>query len=93
LFENQSTYISRVKWTPYVFIGLAAFLHNPQAMAPDQDFLHGNHWLKVGNGLPPSSGNGRAIFDIRRPDANHGIKPYSLIQVAIPFGVGARLDP
>src|SRR5882672_2749135 len=40
LFENQSTYISRVKWTPYLFVGLAGFMHNPQAIAPALD-LHG----------------------------------------------------
>src|SRR5690349_19510829 len=37
LFENQSTYISRVKWTPYAYAGLAVFHHNPQAQAPELD--------------------------------------------------------
>src|SRR6184192_1416122 len=30
LFENNGTYISRVKWTPYAFIGGSLFLQNPQ---------------------------------------------------------------
>src|SRR5690349_18229854 len=31
LFENQSTYISRVPWTPYLFAGVSVFHQNPQA--------------------------------------------------------------
>src|SRR6187551_1355359 len=34
LFENMSTYISRVKWTPYVYVGGAVFHHNPKAQMP-----------------------------------------------------------
>jgi len=34
LFQNMSTYISRVKWTPYAFLGITGFFHNPQALAP-----------------------------------------------------------
>ena len=37
LFENSATYISRVPWTPYVYIGASLFLHNPQAQAPAFD--------------------------------------------------------
>jgi len=90
LFENQSTYISRVKWTPYVFIGLAGFMHNPQAIAPALD-LHGQPLAEGGKwvDLRPLGTEGQ-YSTLDATDANHGIKPYSLIQVAIPFGVGAR---
>jgi len=90
LFENQSTYISRVKWTPYVFLGLAGFLHNPQAKAPALD-LHGNPLPEAGKwvDLRPLGTEGQ-YSKLDPSDKNYGIKPYSLLQVAIPFGVGAR---
>ncbi len=90
LFENQSTYISRVKWTPYVFVGIAGFLHNPQAKAPTLD-LHGNPLSQGGKwvDLRPLGTEGQ-YSNLDPTDKNYGIKPYSLLQVAIPFGVGAR---
>jgi hypothetical protein len=90
LFQNQATYISRVKWTPYAFIGLAAFHHNPQAQAPATD-LNGNplpqasQWVDL-KPLGTEGQNG----GLEPTDVNAGIKPYKLIQLAIPFGVGAR---
>lgn len=90
LFENQSTYISRVKWTPYAFLGLAAFHHNPQAQAPATD-LKGNPLPEAGKWVDlrklGTEGQNATLLDT---DANAGIKPYKQIQVAIPFGVGAR---
>jgi hypothetical protein len=90
LFQNQATYISRVKWTPYAFIGVAAFHHNPQAQAPATD-LKGNPLPEAGEwiSLRPLGTEGQyATLD---PSAvNAGIKPYKLIQPAIPFGLGAR---
>jgi hypothetical protein len=90
LFENQSTYISRVKWTPYVYLGVAGFLHNPQAKAPALD-LHGNPLLEGGKwvDLRPLGTEGQ-YSKLDPTDMNYGIKPYSLLQVAIPFGVGGR---
>ncbi len=90
LFENQSTYISRVKWTPYIYLGVAGFLHNPQAQAPEYD-LHGNKLAQAGQwvDLQPLGTEGQHST-LAPTDANYGIKPYSLLQVAIPFGVGAR---
>lgn len=90
LFKNESTYISRVKWTPYVYLGIAGFLHNPQAKAPDKDLMgnplkQGGQWVN----LQPLGTEGQRS-NLAATDVNHGIKPYSLAQVAIPFGVGAR---
>jgi Domain of unknown function (DUF6089) len=76
LFENQSTYISRVKWTPYVYLGIAGFYHNPQAQAPAKD-LQGVTLAEAGQWV-----------DLQ-PLKTEG-KSYGLLQVAIPFGVGAR---
>src|SRR5688572_465239 len=47
LLPNMATYISRVKWTPYGFLGVAALLHNPQALAPATD-LNGNPLPEAG---------------------------------------------
>jgi Domain of unknown function (DUF6089) len=76
LFENEATYISRVGWTPYVYVGLAAFYHNPQAQAPAND-LRGNPLAEAGQwvDLQPLKTEGNS---------------YSLIQFAVPFGAGAR---
>jgi Domain of unknown function (DUF6089) len=76
LFENQSTYISRVAWTPYVYIGAAAFLNNPQAQAPATD-LQGNPLAQAGQWVN------------LRPLKTEG-KSYGMVQPAIPFGIGAR---
>lgn len=90
LFKNESTYISRVSYTPYAFIGLAVFHHNPEAVAPNFD-LNGNalpqagQWVK----LRPLGTEGQ-YSTLSETDVNHGIKPYSLIQAAIPAGLGVR---
>jgi hypothetical protein len=90
LWENQSTYLSRVKWTPYAFLGLAIFHHNPQAQAPETD-LDGTPLPQAGEwvDLKPLGTEGQHA-NLRASDANHGIKKYKLIQPAIPFGLGAR---
>ncbi len=41
LYQNTLFHTNRVKWTPYGFVGIAAFMHNPQALAPATD-LNGN---------------------------------------------------
>ena len=76
LYENQATYISRVNWTPYAYLGIAVFHHNPQAQVPETDLL-GNPFSNAGEwvNLQPLETEG---------------KSYKLIQPAIPFGLGAR---
>ncbi|MBS1543797.1 MAG: hypothetical protein JST14_09205 [Bacteroidetes bacterium] len=90
LFENQSTYVSRVKWTPYAYVGVTLFLHNPQAKAPATD-LQGNPLPEAGKyvDLRPLGTEGQ-YSNLASTDVNYGIKPYSLLQMAIPFGLGAR---
>jgi len=90
LFENNGTYISRVKWTPYAFVGIAGFLHNPQALAP-ATYLDGTPDPYAGQwvNLQPLGTEGQ-YSNLKPGDVNYGIKPYNLLQVAIPFGVGAR---
>lgn len=90
LYENMATYISRVKWTPYVFLGVAVFHHNPQAQAPSVD-VNGNPLPEAGEwvDLQPLGTEGQHS-DLPDDAANSGIKPYKLIQPAIPFGLGVR---
>lgn len=90
LFENQSTYMSRVKWTPYLYAGVAVFMHNPQAMAPAKDLL-GGALPDAGQyvDLQPLGTEGQ-YSTLNPTDVNYGIKPYSLTQISIPFGIGAR---
>ncbi len=90
LFENQQTYMSRAKWTPYAYIGVAVFLHNPQAIAPATD-LQGNPLAEAGSyvDLAPLGTEGQHST-LAPTDVNSGIQPYSLTQFAIPFGLGAR---
>ena len=91
LFENMATYISRVKWTPYIYLGIAVFHHNPQAQAPATD-VNGNPLPEAGQwvDLQPLGTEGQ-FADLDPTAINHGIKPYKLIQPAIPMGLGLRL--
>ncbi|WP_276368165.1 DUF6089 family protein [Chryseolinea sp. H1M3-3] len=90
LFSNMATYISRVKWTPYVFMGVAGLLHNPQALAPATD-LNGNPLPEAGTWVNLQSlGTEGQKGTLSEGDVNNGIKSYKKLQVAIPFGIGAR---
>jgi Domain of unknown function (DUF6089) len=90
LFENDATYISRVKWTPYAFLGLSAFLHNPQGLVPATD-LNGNPLAQAGDwvDLQPLGTEGQKAT-LLPTDANAGSSDYKKLQVAIPMGIGAR---
>jgi hypothetical protein len=90
LWENQATYISRVKWTPYVYAGIAVFHHNPQAQAPEFDAA-GNPTGKKGQwvDLQPLGTEGQ-FANLQPGDVNYGVTAYKRIQPSIPFGIGAR---
>jgi Domain of unknown function (DUF6089) len=91
LFQNKKSYLNRVNWTPYIFTGITVFKHNPQAQAPTT-YLDGTPNPKAGQwvDLQPLGTEGQHAT-LLPTDANFGIKPYELIQVAIPFGIGARI--
>lgn len=91
LFKNGSSYLARVPWTPYLFAGVSGFYHNPKGKVPD-NFTHtGAPLEKAGEwvALKPLGTEGQNA-DLVETDANFGIKPYSLWQVAIPVGIGFR---
>jgi len=91
LFDNNSTYISRVKWTPYAFIGIALFTNNPKGQVPEYEldgvtkFPNHGKWVE----LQPLGTEGQG-HNLQKGDVNYGIKKYHKIQPAIPFGIGAR---
>ncbi len=89
-FENQATYLGRPFWTPYLFAGVAVFHHNPQAKAPAtgvdrQPLAEAGEWVSL-----HKLGTEGQYAELLPTDANYGIKPYKLIQAAIPIGVGVR---
>jgi hypothetical protein len=91
LFENMATYISRVRWTPYGYVGIAGFINTPKGRAPEQDLLgnalpEGGEWVK----LRPLGTEGQ-YANLPKTSANYGIKPYKALQVAIPIGIGVRV--
>ncbi len=91
LFENDGNYISRVKWTPYLFVGIGGFMHQPKAIAPATD-LNGNALPEAGQWVKLRElGTEGQYSTLQATDVNTGIKPYGLLQAAIPFGIGARL--
>lgn len=86
LFKNESSYISRVQWTPYAYTGVTVFHHNPQAFVPEDSGLpEAGTWVN----LQPLGTEGQ-YADLQESDANYGIKPYKKIQISIPFGIGMR---
>ncbi|MFL5789461.1 MAG: DUF6089 family protein, partial [Flavisolibacter sp.] len=66
--------LSNKRWSPYVFAGLAVFHFNPYAY----DKMNNKVFLK------PLSTEGEGLQGY--PDS----KPYSLTQLAIPFGAGVK---
>lgn len=79
-FKNFATYISRVQLTPYAFLGVAGFHHNPQGFVnPNSGLAEAGTWVK----LKPLGTEGQQS-DL------YANKPYSNFQFSIPFGIGAR---
>lgn len=90
LYENQATYLNRAAWTPYIFGGISVFHHNPQALAPAKS-LHGELLPEAGQWVDlQKMGTEGQYAQLEPTDANYGIKPYNLIQAAIPIGLGVR---
>lgn len=88
LFKNESTYISRVQWTPYAFTGITVFHHNPQAYVNENSTLpEAGTWVD----LEPLGTEGQYSDPTAlQGSKNEGIDTYSKIQVAIPLGLGVR---
>lgn len=74
LAEYNVFNLSNIKWTPYLFAGLAIYHFNPYA----RDSADNKVYLK------PLSTEGQGL------SAYPEVKPYSLTQLAIPFGGGLK---
>ena len=83
LIPNSGGANNRFPLNPYIFLGIAGFKHNPQAIAPEFD-LTGRPLAEAGEwvDLQPLGTEGQNLA---------GGKPYSLIQVAIPIGFGMKV--
>ncbi|MEQ6119505.1 DUF6089 family protein [Reichenbachiella sp. MALMAid0571] len=83
LIPNNGGANNRFPLNPYLFLGIAVFKHNPQAMAPEFD-LSGNRLPEAGQwvDLQPLGTEGQNL---------DGGKPYSLIQLALPVGLGVKV--
>lgn len=84
-FANNRKFRYRTQYTPYIFGGVAVFRFNPQAKL-------GNTWYD----LQPLGTEGQNMINCHQgqiyADATTAPcpKPYKLVQIAIPFGVGLR---
>lgn len=88
LFETRSTYQRRPDFVPYAFVGLGVFHHNPKAY-----YEHGSR-----PGLDPANDIPTGWYELQPlgTEGQYAYKngtyptPYSRLQIAIPFGLGAR---
>lgn len=88
LFENRRTYQRRPDFVPYAFLGIAVFHHNPKAY-----YENGSR-----PGLDPASDIPTGWYELQPLGTegqyadNEGTypAPYKRLQIAVPFGLGAR---
>ncbi|HBH22703.1 MAG TPA: hypothetical protein DDY13_04690 [Cytophagales bacterium] len=82
---NHGTFLNRLKIVPYAFAGVSLIYHNPKAQVPDVNVFTGETMPNAGEwvALKPLGTEGQYS------DA-YDVKPYSLIQPAIPLGIGGR---
>lgn len=78
LKKNDGLHYRRSRITPYLFVGVGVFRHNPQAKTPT-NIVGGGTWIP----LQPlgTEGQGRLGY----------AKKYSLVQPVIPFGFGVKV--
>lgn len=80
LFANEASYLSRLQWSPYGFIGIAGLYHNPKARVNENSSLpEAGQWVA----LQPLGTEGQQ-------SGQYNNSPYSRFQFAIPFGIGIR---
>ncbi len=87
LWANEGTYISRVRWTPYIFGGIAVFHHTPQAKVSEaSDLPEAGQWVD----LQPLGTEGQ-FAEIPGAGSTQFGKQYKSVQLALTPGIGARL--
>ncbi len=75
-FNNYRIGIEKEKFSPYIFLGLGVFAFNPKGQLPNGDWVSLQPLRTEGEGFEGGSKN----------------KPYKLIQVCVPFGVGFKTN-
>ncbi|MCJ8164743.1 DUF6089 family protein [Pontibacter sp. E15-1] len=88
LFENRNYYRRRPDFVPYGFLGVAVLHHNPKAyyVNGSRDGLNAANDIPTGwYELQPLGTEGQYASN-----ASDYPKPYSRVQIAIPFGIGVR---
>lgn len=86
---HQGYFMTRHKWTPYVFTGISTFYHAPQAKTPEEVYFVRN--AAVGGGQFSTSvkvPNGGEWVDLQELRTEG--KEYSKWSVAIPMGIGVK---
>ncbi len=90
-FDNEFPSPDQRALSPYVFVGVAVLHHNPQAKIPATD-LQGRILPNAGEWVNLRTlGTEGQLANLHTSDVNYGNKPYSLMQPAIPVGLGASL--
>jgi hypothetical protein len=79
LYENRGSYTRRPDFTPYAFVGLAVFHHNPKAYHEGGNDLAAGYYE-----LQPLGTEGQQSSTGGYPS------PYHKVQIAIPAGIGFR---
>ncbi|WP_258102725.1 DUF6089 family protein [Marinoscillum sp. MHG1-6] len=90
LFPNYGGPNVRLPFNAYVFAGGGVFYHDPKGLVPDFDYQSDPN----GSVAAPQAGNWVSLRKLGTEGQNLGTidkKPYSPIQLSIPFGIGARL--
>lgn len=86
IFGNHGTFLNRAHFTPYVYLGVGVFHHNPRGKAPETDkfgqpLAEAGEWVA----LRPLGTEGQL-------SSAYDVKQYSVIQPSIPLGIGMRAE-
>lgn len=100
LLKNVGSSNRRVPFTPYVFLGIGGFYHNPQGLVPIFDTHHPDYNVNDPISSPDNvrfSGGGERWVGLRQFGtegqniAGTGVTPYSNFQINIPVSIGFKL--
>ena len=99
VLKNSGSSSSRVAFTPYFYLGIGAFYHNPKGQVPAFDTHSPDYNPNDPLSTPESArfsnaGDWVALQPLGTEGQNidgSGVEPYSLFQINIPLGVGFRM--
>ncbi|MEL6557270.1 MAG: DUF6089 family protein [Bacteroidota bacterium] len=98
LLKNVGSSNRRVPFTPYLFVGIGGFYHNPQGQVPDFDVNHPDYNRADPSASPETArfSNAGKFVGLRAlgtegQNFTSTLEPYSNFQVNIPIAIGFRL--